>query len=202
MSKKKSKKSKKDKTLNYKLFVIIGGIFHFIVFLLLDLTFYNDSIFWWSLLFCGLISGIYFIKKMKLTHLNSYKKIEGIKLKLYMFFICLFTIIGTTIIFGNVINGTILGLNYVGKSNDLINHEYQIQEITHNKSTGRNGRKRRLFRRNNPKVYLEKDGKLIGVNLSERFSSNKNYSEYKTIEFDLNRGLFGFEIIDNYELKK
>lgn len=202
MPKKKSKKKNKGKSLNYKLFVIIGGIFHFIVYLLLDLTFYSDSIFWWSLMFCGLISGFYFIKKMKLMHLDSYKKIEGIKLKLYMFLICLFTIIGATIIFGNIINGTILGLNYIGKSNDLNNYEYIIQEITHNKSTGRNGRKRRLFRRNNPKVFLEKDGELIGVNLSERYSNNKNYSEYKTIEFDLNRGLFGFEIITDYELKK
>ena len=202
MYKKKSKKSKKDKTLNYKLLVIIGGIFHFIVYLLLDLTFYNYSIFWWSLLLCGLISGVFFIKKMKLTYPNSYKKIEGIRLKLYMFFICLFTIIGSTIVFGNVINGTILGLNYVGKSNDLINKEYKILEITHKKSTGRNGRNKKLLRRNNPKVYLEKDGKLIGVNLSERYSSSKNYSEYKTVEFDLNRGLFGFEIIDKYELKK
>ena len=139
---------------------------------------------------------------MKLIHPKSYKKLEGSKLKLYMFFICLFTIIGTTIIFGNVINGTILGLNYLGKSDDLINIEYKIQEITHNKSTGRNGRKRRFFRRNNPKVYLEKDENLIGVNLSERYNSNKDYSEYKTIKFDLNQGLFGFETINNYELKK
>ena len=86
--------------------------------------------------------------------------------------------------------------------NELSNNEYKIQEISHNKSTGRNGRKRRLFRRNNPKVSLEKDGELIGVNLSERYSSNKNYSEYKTIELGLIKGLFGFEIIDSYELKK
>jgi len=202
MTKKKPKKKKKEKSLNYKLFVIIGGIFHFIVYLLLDLTFYNDSIFWWSLIFCGLILGIYLIKKMKLLNPDSYRKIEGTKLKLYMFIICLFTIIGTTLIFGNVINGTILGLNYIGKSNELNNNEFKIQEITHNKSTGRNGRKRRLFRRNNPKVYLEKGGESIGVNLSEHYSSNKDYSEYKTIEFDLNKGLFGFEIIDDYELKK
>ncbi|MAB47532.1 MAG: hypothetical protein CMC05_02770 [Flavobacteriaceae bacterium] len=202
MPKKKSKKKNKKKSLNYKLFVIIGGIFHFTVYILLDVTLYNDTIFWWSITLCGLISGIYFINKMKLIHSDSYKKIEGANLKLYMFFICFFTIIGTSIVFGNVINGTILGLNYIGKSNDIYQHEYIIQKITHNKSNGRNGRKRKLFRRNNPKVYLDKDGESIGINLSEQYSPNKNYSQYKTIAFDLNRGLFGFEIINDYELKK
>lgn len=202
MPKKKSKNNKKGKSLNYKLLIIIGGIFHVIVYVLLDLTLYKDSIFWWSIILSGLISGIYFIKKMKLMNSNSYKKIEGTKLKFYMFFICFLTIIGTTLIFGNVINGTILGLNYVGKSNELKKSEYKIQEITHNKSTGRNGRKRRFLRRNNPRVYLEKDDELIDVDLSERYSTGKDYSEYKTIEFDLYRGLFGFELINEYKLKK
>lgn len=202
MPKKKSNLKKNGKSLNFKLFIIVGAIFNLVVYLLIDLTFYNDSLFWWSLICCGIISGIYFIKKMKLMHPDSYKKIEGTKLKIYMFFIFLFTIIGTTIIFGNFINATILGLNYVGKSNDLKKDEYIIQEITHQKSTGRKGRKRRLFRRNNPKVCLEKDGTVIGVNLSEDYNSNKDYSEYKKIEFDVSRGLFGFEIIDDYVLRK
>jgi hypothetical protein len=200
--KKKHKKKKKGKSLNYKLFVIIGGIFHYIVYLLIDLTFYNDTIFWLSLILCGLIAGVYFIKKMELLNPESYRKIEGTKLKVYMFIVCFFIIIGTTIIFGNVINGTILGLNYIGKNNDLDNHEYTIEEIVHNKSTRKRGRKIRLFRRNNPKVYFEKNGEINKRNLSEHYSLKKNYSEYKTIEFITNKGLLGFEIIENYELKK
>ena len=202
MTKKKAKKKKKEKSLNYKWLVLIGALFHFIVYLLIDITLYSDSIFWWSLIVCGLISGIYLIEKMKLTQADSYKKIAGIKVKLYMFVICFFTIIGTTALFGNVINGAILSLNYIGKSKDVDIVEYRIKEITHNKSTGRNGRKRRFFRRNNPKVFFQKNGELVGVNLSERYNSNKDYSEFNTITFDVNKGLFDFDIIGNYELKK
>ncbi|SDY09433.1 hypothetical protein SAMN05444411_1232 [Lutibacter oricola] len=195
--KKKHKKKKKGKSLNYKLFVIIGGIFHFIVYLLLDLTFYNDTIFWLSLILCGLILGIYFIKKMKLLNPESYRKIKGPKLKLYMFSVCLLIITGTSLIFGNVINGTLLGLNYIGKQNESNNIEYKIEKITQHKTGGR-----KRVRRNNPKVYFEKNGETIKRNLSEHYSLKKNYSEYKTIKFITNKGLLGFEIIKNYELKK
>ncbi|WP_040282811.1 hypothetical protein, partial [Psychroserpens damuponensis] len=197
MKKKKSKKKKKGKSLNYKLFSVIGGIFHLIMYLLYDLTFYNDTLLWLSILFCGLIFGFYFIKKMELLNPKSYKKIEGLKLKLYMFFICFVMIIGGAIIFGNVINGTIIGLNYIGKNNETIKQEYGIQKIEQNSSGGR-----KRFRRYNPKVFIEKEGEIVTVNLSERYSKNKNYSEYRTIEMNLNKGLFGFEIIENYELKK
>ena len=91
---------------------------------------------------------------MKLLNPNSYKKIEGTKLKLYMIIVSFLIFIGTSLIFGNVINGTILGLNYIGRDKELTNVEYKIEQITHNKSTGKNGRKKRLFRRNNPKVYI------------------------------------------------
>lgn len=196
MKKKKSKKKKKGKFLNYKLFAFIGGIFHYIVYLLDDLTFYNDTLFWLSLLFCGIIFGVYFIKKMKLLNPDSYKKIEGTKLKLYMFTISFLTIIGTSILFGNVINGTILGLNYIGKTERIEKVEYKIQKIEQNRTGGR-----KRIRRNNPKVFLTKDSKLISVILSERFDSNKNYNEFKSIGMGLKKGLFGFEIIDNYTLK-
>lgn len=195
MKKKKSKK--KGRFLNYKLFVIVGGLFHFIVYLFYDSTFYNNAIFWSSLLFCGLALGAYFIMKMNLMSPKNYKKIEGIKLKAYMFFVCFFLMIGTTIIFGNVINGIILGLNYIGRNDEIIKCEYKIQKITHNRTGSR-----KQIRRNNPEVYLEKGGELISLNLSERYNTTKKYSEYKTIELNLSKGLFGFEIVDSYKLKK
>ena len=197
MKKKKLKKKKKGKSLNYKLFVIIGGIFHFIVYLLLDLTFYNNTLFWLGLFIGGIILGIYFIKKMEWLNPKSYKKIKGNKLNFYIFLVCFLTILGTTVIFGNVINGTILGLNYIGKNSESKKTEYKIEKIVQRKTGGR-----KRIRRNNPKVYLEKEGKIIKRNLTEHYSLTKNYSEYKIIEFITNKGLLGFEIIENYELKK
>lgn len=197
--KKKNKKNKKGKYLNYKLFVIIGGFFHFIMYKLYDLTFYNDTLLWLSILFCGSILGIYFIKKMKLLNPKSYRKIEGTKLNLYMFTICFFMIIGTSIIFGNVINGAIVGLNYIGKNNEISKNEYPIQKIERNRNSGK---RIGLFRRYRPKVFLKKGGEIISVRLFERYNSNIDYAEFKTIEIDLSQGLFGFEIINNYELKK
>ena len=197
MKKKKLKKKKKGKSLNYKLFVIIGGIFHFIVYLLLDLTFYNNTLFWLSLFIGGITLGIYFIKKMELLNPKSYKKIKGNKLNFYIFLVCFLTILGTTVIFGNVINGTILGLNYIEKNSESKKTEYKIEKIVQRKTGGR-----KRIRRNNPKVYLEKEGKIIKRNLTEHYSLTKNYSEYKIIEFITNKGLLGFEIIENYELKK
>ena len=129
MKKKKLKKKKKGKSLNYKLFVIIGGIFHFIVYLLLDLTFYNNTLFWLGLFIGGITLGIYFIKKMELLNPKSYKKIKGNKLNFYIFLVCFLTILGTTVIFGNVINGTILGLNYIGKNSESKKTEYKIEKI-------------------------------------------------------------------------
>lgn len=109
----------------------------------------------------------------------------------------LMTIAGV-ILFGNVINGTVLGLNYIGKSNESNLVEFQIKKIEHNYSTGG----RRGMSRNNPEVYLKKNGELISIDLPERWDSNKKYSEYKSIEFGLTKGLFGLEIITEYELKK
>ena len=197
MTKKKSKKNIKGKSLNYRLFAIIGGISHFIVYLLDDSTFYNDTLFWSSLLFCGIVLGIYFIKKMELLNPDSYKKIKGTKLKLYMFTVCILTIMGTTLLFGNVINGTVLGLNFIGKSEFINQAEYQIEKIEQNKTGGR-----KRIRRNNPEVFFIKNSELVSVRLSERFDSNINYNESKTIEMELKKGLFGFEILDNYTLKK
>tara|TARA_R110002126_G_scaffold100532_1_gene232105 strand:+ start:1133 stop:1726 length:594 start_codon:yes stop_codon:yes gene_type:complete len=197
MKKKKLKKKKKGKPLNYKLFVIIGGIFHFIVYLLLDLTFYNNTLFWLSLLIGGITLGISFIHKMELLNPKSYKKIKGNKLNFYILLVCFLTILGTTVIFGNVINGTILGLNYIGKNNETQKTEYKIEKIVQRKTGGR-----KRIRRNNPKVYLEKEGEIIKKNLTEHYSLTKNYSEYKKIEFITSKGLLGFEITENYELKK
>ena len=196
MKKKKSKK-KSLKLNNYKLLAVIGGIFYLLVYLLNDSTFYDDNLFWLSFLFCGIISGFYFIRKLKLFNRDSYKNIDGNKLKIYIFLVCLLTIIGSSIIFGNLINGTILGLNYIGKSKETQKVEYQIQRIEQDKTGGR-----KRIRRNNPKVFFNKDSELINVRLSERYDSGKDYSEFKTIRMELNKGLFGFEIIDNYTLMK
>jgi hypothetical protein len=195
--KKKHKKRDKKDSKNYKLAVIIGGIFHFIVYLYYDLTFYNETLFWSSLIFSGLISGIYLIYKMKLLSPKSYKKIKGIKLKLFIFLMCFLTVLGSTLMLGNVINGIILGVNYIGKNSETNKKEYKIEKIIQSKTGGR-----KRIRRNNPKVTIEKDGKIIKRTLSEHYSLKKNYSEYKTIEFITNKGLLGFEIIENYELKK
>lgn len=117
-----------------------------------------------------------------------------------MFSICLLMTIGTTGILGNVFNGVILGLNYIGKNNELKTSEYRVLKIE--KNSGSSSRKRKLFRKTVPKVFLEKNGKLIDINLSENYSSKGNYSEFKTIQLNTNKGLFGFEIIENYKLKK
>jgi len=105
--------------------------------------------------------------------------------------------IGATIICGNIINGTVLGLNYIAKQKDSIQQEYSIQKIVQHKTGGR-----KRIRRNNPKVYLEKDGELMRLNLNKRYDASENYSEFKTITLNLSKGWFGFEIINYYELKK
>ena len=195
--KKKNKKKKKKESIKYKPFVLIGGIFHLIVYLLIDLTFYSESLFWGSLISSGLIFGIYLIYKMELLNPKSYKKLEGIKLKMFIFLICFLTIFGVTAMLGNVVNGIILGVNYIGKNSETNKKEYKIEKIVQSKTGGR-----KRIRRNNPKVTLEKNGELINRILPEHFSLKKDYSEFKTIEFITNRGLLGFEIIENYELKK
>jgi hypothetical protein len=83
------------------------------------------------------------------------------------------------------------------KTNEINNYEFQINTIEHNRTGGK-----RRFRRNNPKVFFEKDGDLTSINLTERYNSKINYSEFKTIEMNLCKGMFGFEIIDAYDLKK
>ena len=197
MSKKKSKKSKKGRSLNYKFFVVFGGVFHYIMYRLYNFTLYNDTLLWSSLFLSGLILGIYFIKKLKLLHPKSYKTLSGPKLKAYMFGICFLVIIGATAIFGNVINGTLVGLNYLGKSSTPNYKVYPVQKITQYR-TG--GRKRR--RRNNPKVFFLRDGEVLSIRLPERYRVNTNYAEYKTIRLDIREGLLGFEVINDYELRK
>ena len=195
--KKHKKKKKKGKSLNYKMIVTIGGIFHLIVYFLLDLTFYSDTLLWLSLIAGGIPLGIYFILKMEILNPKSYRKIEGIKLKLYISVITLLIFLGSTVIFGNILNGTLLGLNYLGKNNELKSSEFNIEKIVQNKTGGR-----KRIRRNNPRVYYENNGKRISRDLTERYSLKKNYSEFKTINFITYKGLLGFDIMKNYELKK
>lgn len=199
MKKKKSKKRSKKKSipLKYKLFALIGGLFHLIVFLLYDITFYNKTLSWLSLLICGIVFGLYFIKKMSLLNPNSYRKIKGVRLKAYMLLVCFLMILGGSIVFGNVINGTIIGLNYLGKGNKSTTQIYKIQKITKHRSGTR-----KKMKRVNPMIYLEKNGTIIKLRLSETYIESKNYSEFKKIEMSVSKGLLGFEIMNSYQLKK
>lgn len=199
MTKKKSKKKKKGNSINYKFFVSIGAFFHIIVYFLYHKTFYDDTLFWLSAGLCGVFFGIFFIKKMKLLNPKNYRKIDGFKLKLYMSIICVIMVLGGIVIFGNVINGTLLGLNYIGKNNKSSIVEYKIRKIERDRV---NRKRRGLFRRYKPKVFIKKEEESTSVILPERYNSNMNYSEFKIIEMNLSKGLFGYEIIDNYELKK
>ena len=193
MTKKKSKK----KGLNYRLLWLVGGLGHLLVFLFDDRTFYNDTLYWSSVLLCGVLTGIYVIAKMKLTDPKSYKKLKGIKGKGIMFMIVALTFLGSTVLCGNLINGALLGLNFMGRSEVVSKQTYPIERIVQYKSGSRRG-----IRRNNPKVYYMKDSVLVSVLLPERYTSRINYDTFKTLEMDLKKGLLGFDYIENYKLLK
>ena len=201
MGKKKSKKKKKHLFKNYKLFAFVGVLFHLIVYLLYDKTFYNDTLFWVSAGLCGLFFGAFFINKMNLLNPKSYRKIDGFKLKLYMSFICVIMIVGGIVIFGSVINGTILGLNYIGRNNSSNSVEYKIQKIEKDR-VARKRKRRRLFRGYKPKVFFKREEDSTSIVLPERYKTDINYSDFRIIEMNLSNGLFGFEVIDSYKLKK
>lgn len=197
MGEKKSKKNRTKKKIlfrHYKLFIFVGALFHIVMGLFYDRTFYNQTLFWISTVFCGLIFAIYFINKTDLLNPKSFGKMDGFKLKLYMISVIPIMTVAGVILFGSVINGTILGLNYIGKSNESNLVEYQIEKIVESRNF--------KLRSTKPKVFIEKNGELISVRLSERYNSNKDYAKFKSIEFDLKKGLFGLEVIDEYELKK
>ncbi len=198
MGKKKSKKKKKKLFRYYKVYLVIGALFHIISWEFYEKTLFNENLYWLSAGLCGLIFAIFFINKTDLLNPKGYKKLNGIKLKSYMLFICVIMTLGGIIVFGSVINGTVLSLNYIGKSDASSLIELQVEKIVRNYSRG--GRRR--IGRNNPKVYLKENKKLKSFNLPERWDSNENYAEYKSIELNLKTGLFGLEIIDEYVLKK
>lgn len=202
MSPKNSKKNKKSKSNSYKKAAIFGGVFHFLVYLFLDKTIYPSNLLYGSILFCGVITGIYAIYKLELYKPTNYRKLKGVKLKAYMILAGIIIILGSTLILGNVINGTVLGINYLTKDSDVQTDRFEVIKITHNKSKGTKGRRKFRVFRNNPKVYIQKDGKVLGINLSESYNSDVDYTEFKTIELDLKKGGLGFEVIDNYYLKK
>ncbi|MFP4845616.1 hypothetical protein [Winogradskyella sp. PE311] len=195
MPKKKSKK--KRERLNYKLMASLGGLFHVAVYLLIDKTFYNHTLFWGSIFVCGLIFGVYFIIKLKLNKNETYHKLEGSKLQLYIASMSLIMILGATLIFGNIINGSILVINYIGKNKLSYTEEYKIEKLVRYKSGGN-----KKIRRNNPKVYIQKDNSERNFLLPERYNTIIDYSEYRSIDLMLTNGLFGFEIIQDYKLKK
>lgn len=202
MAKKNSKKNKKSKSNSYKKATIFGGVFHFLVYLFLDKTIYPSNLLYASILFCGVITGIYAIYKLELYKPTSYRKLKGVKLKAYMIFTGIIIILGSTLILGNIINGTVLGINYLTKDSDVQTDRFEVIKITHNNSKGTRGRRKFRVFRNNPKVHIQKDGKELGINLSESYNSDVDYTEFKTIELDLKKGGLGFEVIDNYYLKK
>lgn len=202
MSPKKSKKNKKSKSNGYKKAAIFGGVFHFLVYLFLDKTIYPSNLLYGSILFCGVITGIYAIYKLELYKPTSYRKLKGVKLKAYMIFVGIIIILGSTLILGNVINRTVLGINYLTKDSDVQTDSFEVIKITHNKSKGPTGRRKFRVFRNNPKVHIQKDGKELGINLSETYNSDVDYTQFNTIELYLKKGGLGFEVIDNYYLKK
>lgn len=196
--KKKKKKSKKKSSLaQYKVFTIVGGIFHLIVYLLYDTTFYNTTLFFLSVLLCGTVLGIYFIRKMDMLNPKSYRKIKGTKLRLYMFFVCFLMILGASLIFGNVINGTILGLNYLGKTDQTVTQTYSVQKFGRYSSGGR-----KRVRRNKLKVYFERNGETMSLILPENYIASKSYDQFQKIEMKISKGLFGYDIMTAYTLKK
>lgn len=67
---------KKKESIKYKPFILVGGIFHLIVYLLIGLTFYSESLFGGSLISSGFIFGIYLIYKMELLNPKSYKNLK------------------------------------------------------------------------------------------------------------------------------
>jgi|GEM_PF-5894419 len=196
----KRKKKKKKSSLKFKWLFIIGGLSHFIMYSLLEFTYYSDSLLWGSLVFCGVVSGMYLIVKMDLLNPKSYRKLKGIKLKAYMFTICFFLIIGATIMFGNIINGAIIGLNYFGRDRSDNRNIYTVEKIEKHRNFRRR-RVTRIFRRYSPKVYFTKDNRSVNRILPETFKSQK-YVGVKRIELNEQQGLFGFVIIRNYQLLK
>lgn len=202
MAKKKSKKNKKSNSNSYKKATIFGGVFHFLVYLFLDKTIYPSTLLYGSILLCGVITGVYAIYKLDLYKRTSYRKLKGVKLKAYMIFVGIIIILGSTLILGNVINGTVLGINYLTKDSGVQTYSFEVIKITHNKTKRTRGRRKFRVFRNNPKVHIQKDGKELGINLSETYNSDVDYTEFKTIELNLKNGGLGFEVIDNYILKK
>ena len=137
MSKRKPNKVKKDNLLYFKQLSLAGGITHLIVYLLVDSTIYNEPLFWTSIFVCGILLSFYFIYKMELLNPDSYKILKGKKLKLFMIGVCIATVIGSIAIFGNFINGVLMGLNYIGKSESVKQVEYNIEKIVQSKTGGR-----------------------------------------------------------------
>ncbi len=196
----KRKKKKKKSSLKFKGLFILGAVSHSIMYSLLKLTYYNDLLLWGSLIFCGVVSGVYLIVKMDLLNPKSYRKLKGIKLKGYMFTICFFLIIGTTIMFGNIINGAIIGLNYFGRDKNDNSNIYTVEKIEKHRNV-RGSRGPRIFRRYSPKVYFTKDHKSVSRILPETFRSQKHIG-VKRIVLNEQMGLFGFVVIRNYQLQK
>ncbi|MFS4491901.1 hypothetical protein [Maribacter sp. 2308TA10-17] len=198
-SKKKKKKKKKKKSFGYKSFVVVGASFHFITDLFYNRTLYSNTVFWVSAFISGIVFGIYFIQKMKLLNTQNYKKLGGFKLKAYMYSICLIMVLGGTIIFGNVLNGTILGLNFVGGSKTVSSEEYAIEKIVEDWSLSL-GRSSRALRSSYPRVYFRKNGEMWSFRLKERYDDQKNYSSYQKINLMLNKGTLGYDIILDYKV--
>nr|WP_298989901.1 hypothetical protein [uncultured Polaribacter sp.] len=192
----KNKKKKKLK-INYKLIVLFGGVFHLITYFLFNETLDTDNLLLLSIIIGGITLGLFFIKRLELTNPKSYRKLKGVKLKSVMILICSIMIFGGAIIFGNVLNGLVLGLNYLGRDSETSIKKYSINKIARYRKSG----KRRMFSQK-PKVYFFEEGKIQTLILSEFYSSQKDYTKFKTIELEISQGLLGFDYIENYNLQE
>ncbi|MET1258764.1 hypothetical protein ABV409_05455 [Flagellimonas sp. DF-77] len=192
----KSKKKRKFKKREFSTLVTLGAIFHFITYLYYNHTFYSDSLFWSTAILMGILGGFYLFKALRLHKDSSYRKIKGGKLQALKGGLFVILCIGALVIFGNLINGSVLGLNYWAKSALSQQTEYAITDIVSYRSYGR----RRSLALKRPRVYFAQDGQKTSYLLPERYDSKKDYSVFHTLQLRTAKGFFGFEVIESYQL--
>ena len=188
------------KSSEFKLLIVIGGLFHLIISLLYDVTIYNKRLFWIGLIISGVLGGLYLIKRLGLLDSNNSKKKKKKKKKKKapVLLISMIMLIGGILLFGNVINGIVYGINYVGKGTELKTEEYKIDHIIKHSTRTR----RSFFRKKHPLIYFIDGNEIYSLELGEKYNEEINYEEYQTVEFEYVEGLLGFKIVESYELNK
>ena len=176
-----------------KALIVLGGLFNLIVFFFHEYTFYNETIFWSSFIIVGIGIGTY-IAKISFWNSKKYKK--GKLKKSSILLVSFLIIFGSTLVFGNILNGIIIGVNYLGRSNDTVIMDYEIDKIVKYREPGRYSRKYV------PRVVYKRNEKSMNISLTDRYNENTNYGEYQTITMELSKGYLGFEIIEKISLNK